>query len=96
MDPVRIRWPNPEAGGWPGKGREGDTSPSQGRRDDGRGKMEGGRWKMEEGCRKPSKRLAHGTWAGGFMALALSPTPGWAFLVAGPVRSGSQQDTKNH
>ena len=65
MEPDAISWSKLEAGGWPGKGREGDTSPSQGRRDDGREKMEGGRWKMEEGCRTPSKRLAHGTWAGG-------------------------------
>ena len=65
--PVTIGWSILAAGGWPGKGREGDIHPLPrvvGTMEEG--KMEGGRWKMEEGCRTPSKRLAHGTWAGGF------------------------------
>ncbi len=44
-----------------GGGREGDKSPSQVR---GFRRKKGS---MEEGRKKPSKRLAHGTWAGGLV-----------------------------
>ncbi len=66
--PDAIDWSKLAAGGWPGKGREGDIHPLPrvvGTMEGGRWKGEDGRWKMEEGCRTPSKRLAHGTWAGG-------------------------------
>ena len=47
-------------GDYPRWGREGDKSPSQVRRSVGRQEV----WKRD--VRTPSKRLAHGTWAGGF------------------------------
>ena len=57
----RIRWAKVETGGWPGRGREGDKSPSH-----FRGMSEEGRREW-----KPYKRLAQGTWAGEFRKYCL-------------------------
>ena len=66
MDPVRISWSRMEAGGWPGKGREGDKSPSQGHGRSDEGKGDDGR--SDGGKGDEEHPLDARPWAGGFGA----------------------------
>ncbi len=54
-----------EAGGWPGKGREGDKSPSQGHGRSDEGKGDDGR--SDEGKGDEEHLLDARPWAGGFL-----------------------------
>ena len=64
MDPGAFNSARSVAGGWPGKGREGDKSPSQGHGRSDEGKGDDGR--SDEGKGDEGNPLDARPWAGGF------------------------------